>query len=523
MDGNRTVDPKLVHFLLDPRSYPEQPISIAYHETHISQVFVGDQIAYKIKKPVDFGFLDFTTIDRRRFFCIQEVILNSRLAPAIYLGVVPLYEKEGAYSFRRRKGSRIVEYAVKMKKVPEEKLLYRLIEDGKLLYGALEETGQVLGRFHRAAVVHKSDPYGGIEAIRANTEENFEQIRACRGITIDEAFYSSLIAYTRNFLDEYRKLFERRKKSGLVREGHGDLHSRHVCLVRPPIIVDCIEFNKRFRIADVLDDMAFLLMDVEYRGRFDLSSTLAAAYFSTIPDAESSDLLCFYKAYRAVVRGKIEGFTVNTVEDEAAKAAATLRAENYYLLARYYVEECRRQFNPVVFMGVSGSGKSAISQDALPAALIIRSDEVRKEIAGVPRDTHHYREYGEDIYAPDITERTYRAMTQRAIAVAATGERVVVDATFLESHRRLGFYEECRKNGLNPFFVQCFADPETLRDRVEMRRATGKDVSDAHIAVLERQLRTAEAVSELPFFRVIRVDTGEDAVDTIKQALRLFL
>jgi uncharacterized protein len=269
--------------------------------------------------------------------------------------------------------------------------------------------------------------------------------------------------------------------------------------------------------------MAFLLMDVEYAGRFDLSTSLTSAYFSTIPEAESSELLCFYKTYRAVVRGKIEGFTADSVEDEAAKAAAIMRARNYYLLARYYIEECRRQFNPIVFMGVSGSGKSAISEDLLPDARLVRSDDVRKEIAGVPRDTHFYVDYGRDIYGPDVTATTYRAIGERAVEAAGRGERVVLDATFLEPRQRLELYEECTKRGLNPFFLWCFADPETLKARVKIRQETGNDVSDAHIAVLEQQLRTAEEPSELPCFRVMRLNTSEDCTDTIKRALRLFL
>ncbi len=523
MDEKQKARDALIDFMLDPGNYPEAPLSIEYHETHISQVFVGDRFAYKIKKPVDFGFLDFTTLEKRRFFCNQEVTLNSRLAPGIYLGVVPIYGRDEEHSFMGRKDFCVVEYAVRMKRVPEEKLLYRLIENGRLLYRGLEETGRVLGGFHRAATAHRGNPYGGIEAIRANTEENFAQIRTARGPMIDEAFYESLVAYTRDFLKENSELFEARKSGGLVREGHGDLHARHVCLIHPPVIVDCIEFNERFRIIDVLDDMAFLFMDVEYRGRFDLTSALSTAYFSTIPEAESWGLLCFYKAYRAVVRGKIEGFTAASIGDESAKATTTLRARNYYLLARYYVEECSRRFNPIVFMGLSGSGKSAISKDLIPEAVIIRSDEIRKEIAGIRPGTHVYVGYGEDIYGPETTARTYRAMTDRAIAAAGAGERVILDAVFLGSDERLALYNECAKTGLNPFFVHCTADLETLKERVEERRLAGTDVSDARVAVLEQQLRIAQDPSELPFCRVMRLDTSEEDVPSIRSALQLFL
>jgi aminoglycoside phosphotransferase family enzyme/predicted kinase len=523
MDEGKEDHEALISFLLDPRNYPESTPSIEYHETHISWVFVGDRFVYKIRKPVDFGFLDFTTLDKRRFFCGQEVTLNSRLAPGVYLGVVPLYGDGDRYAFARRKGFRVLEYAVRMKRAPEERLLYRLIDDGQLLYGRLEETGQVLGRFHRAAGAHRGDPYGRIEAIRANTEENFAQIRAALGATLDEVFYGNLIAYTRSFLENNRELFVRRKSGGMVREGHGDLHARHVCVVHPPIIVDCIEFNKRFRIIDVLDDMAFLFMDLEYRGRFDLTSALAAAYFTAIPEVESPDLLCFYKVYRAVVRAKIEGFTSLSVDDESLRATAAIRARNYYLLARYYVEDCNRSFNPIVLMGPSGSGKSTIARGLIPGALVIRSDEVRKDIMGLRSGAHAYADYGEGIYSPEITARTYRTMTDRAMTAMGGGERVILDATFLRSEERAALVRESLKRGLNPFFVYCTADPATLRKRVEKRRSVGIDASDAHAKVLEEQLRIAEEPSELPFFRVMRLDTSGTQMSSIQSALRLFL
>jgi hypothetical protein len=519
------VDPGLIDFLSRPESYPERPASIVHHETHISHVFVGDTTAYKIKKPVDFGFLDFTTLEKRRFFCREEVRLNRRLAPNVYLGVVPIYKYKGAaeYAFRRQKGSGIAEYAVKMRRIPEERLLYYLIEQGRLLYGALEEVGAVLARFHANATVHRDDPFGGIEVVRTNTEENFEQIAPCRGITLDEATYSRLVSYTRDFMEGHAPLFRSRKQDGSVREGHGDLHSRHVCLISPPIVVDCIEFNKRFRIGDVLEDMGFLLMDLEYCGRFDLSAAVSHAYFSLMPEAADLELLRFYKVYRAVVRGKIEGFTADALGDQPGRQAAERRAREYYLLARHYIEDRDRPFNPVVFMGVSGSGKSAIAQGLFEQALVLRSDRVRKEIAGIPAEEHVYVDYGADIYGEDTTAQVYRTMTRQAAATARRGERVVVDATFLAASQRLELYEACMHTGLNPFFVYCFADEETLKQRIERRIAEGRDLSDAHVSILKRQLGTAEEPVELPSFRVLRLDTTGERPEDIRRALRQFL
>ena len=518
------VDKGLIEFLMKSENYPEKPPFITHVETHISHVFLGDRVVYKIKKPVDFGFLDFTTLEKRRFYCSEEVTLNRRLAGETYLGALPLYKKGDRYSFARPRGAAIVEYAVKMRRIPEERLLSHLVGQGTLLYGAVAQTGEVLAHFHRKAPVHRRGPYGGIEAVRTNCEENFDQIEPYLDVTIDRQFFGELVSSTRDFLHAHEDLFRKRKGGGFVREVHGDLHSPHICLSHPPIVFDCIEFNKRFRISDVLEDIAFLLMDLDYRGRFDLSAAISNAYFSHIPESASPGLLRFYKTYRAVVRGKIEGFTADALQgDQAARHAAIRRAKEYFGLARYYLGQGGSPFNPVVVMGVSGSGKSVIAKDLFPGGVVLRSDEMRKALADVPAEAHVYVEYGADLYSPKVTQKIYRTMMEEAVAQARNGHRVVVDATFLSSALRLEFYERCVGKGLSPFFIYCFAHEAILRQRISGRMVERQDVSDAHPAVLERQLSVAEEPDELPFFRVMRLDTGTDRPETIRGALRLFL
>jgi predicted kinase len=264
-------------------------------------------------------------------------------------------------------------------------------------------------------------------------------------------------------------------------------------------------------------------MDLEYYGRFDLSAAVSHAYFSLMPEAADHELLRFYKIYRAVVRGKIEGFTADALADESGRRAAEQRAREYYLLARHHVEDHGSPFNPVVLMGVSGSGKSAIARGLFDHAVVVRSDMVRKEMAGIPAEEHAYTEYGAGIYAGEATTQVYRAMARQAVASARRGQRVVVDATFLVASQRLEFYEACLREGLNPFFIYCFADEETLKKRIVLRMAEGKDDSDAHIGVMRRQLQALQEPVELPSFRVLRLDTTKDRPDVIRQALRLFL
>jgi hypothetical protein len=485
-------------------------------------VFVGDSTVYKVKKPVNFGFLDFTTLEKRHLFCREEVRLNVSLAREYYLGVSAIYSNGAACSFNKETGARVVEYAVRMKRIPEERLLDKLISGGRLLHGEMEPVGMLLAKFHQDAPEYRSRIYGGLGSVIATTEENHEEIRPFVGSALDQRLHDDLVAYSRGFIKQWKSLFEKRKKDGFIREGHGDLHARHVCLVSPPVIFDCIEFNKRFRISDVLEDIAFLLMDLEFRGRFDLSRALFRAYFSVQRYALVSQLLRFYKVYRAVVRGKIEGLTSRSVLDEQARQGAIQRSREYFALADHYIRNEGSQFNPIVFMGVSGSGKSAIAAGLLPEAVTLRSDVVRKEMLGLRQDGHVYVDYGAAIYAGDVTEKTYRILAERAVDQARAGRRVIVDATYLKETQRLSFFGACMASGLNPFFIHCFAEEPVLRKRVERRMSEGADVSNGHVAILEEQLATREDPSELPLFRVLRLNTDEE-IETIQKALREFL
>jgi aminoglycoside phosphotransferase family enzyme/predicted kinase len=447
--------------------------------------------------------------------------LNIRLAKDIYLNVVPLYEADGQYLFIENK-HRPVEYAVKMKKIPMDCLLFNLIAEGKPLYRDLEEVGRTIALFHENIKPYRGNKFGGIETILTATEENFEQIKPFCGITLDQQTYETIMGYTRNFFDKNKKLFGSRKGHGFIREGHGDLHCQHICLENPPVIFDCIEFNDSFRVIDILQDIAFLFMDLEYRGRFDLTSCLFKSYFSHQHNALHEDLLRFYKVYRAVVRGKVEGFTAGSVGEAHERGLATARARNYFDLADYYVRYAQRPFNPVVFMGLSGSGKSTIARKFAPSAVILRSDEIRKEATSVKKDEHHYLAVGEGIYTPELTRQIYCALLDNAVNNAREGRKVIVDATYLKANQRKHFYDSCIENGLNPFFVHCFASEEILRDRIKKRMKEGQDISDAHLDILEHQLKHLEEPDELPGFRVLRINT-EDAIENIVNALREFL
>jgi uncharacterized protein len=516
------TEQRLINFLLDPHNYPERPLAISHLETHISHVFIGDEFVYKVKKPVNFGFLDFSTLKKRHFYCEKEVVLNSRLAKGIYLGVQPIYQSNPGFSFSPEGSSPPTEYAVKMKRISLDCLLYKLIGEGKPLYGSLDEVGKTLAAFHQNVAHYRGRKLGGIESIDAATEENFKQIKPFIGLTIDRKLLKLLMAYTREFMDDQKGKFTERRRNGYVRDGHGDLHCQHVCLEHPPIIFDCIEFNESFRIIDILEDIAFLFMDIEYRGRFDLSASLHKTYFARRHKALDEELLRFYKVYRAVVRGKVEGFAARNIEDGSEKEKAVARARDYFGLADYYINYFQKPFNPLVFMGISGSGKSTLARDFSPDSVILRSDEIRKEMAGLRTEKHARSPVDEGSYSPELTRRVYCLMLEKAVECAKKGEKVTVDATYLKADQRKDFHETCIAKGLNPFFIHCFARETVLKNRIRNRMKEGTDLSDADINILKHQLKHLEEPEELPCYRTLRINT-EEAIYNIVNALREFL
>ena len=239
MSGPET-EHRLIDFLLNPQNYPEKPLAVSHLETHISHVFIGDEFVYKVKKPVNFGFLDFSTLQKRRLFCEKEVLLNSRLAKEIYLGVQTVYKSDLGYGFDPQGGSRPVEYSVKMRRIPLDCLLFKLIDEGRPLYGAMEDVGRALALFHGNTAPYRGRKFGGIESIRSAMEENFQQIKPFTTLTMDRKIFGALTTYTSAFLAGHKDAFAARKRNGYIRDGHGDLHCQHICLTHPPIIFDCI-------------------------------------------------------------------------------------------------------------------------------------------------------------------------------------------------------------------------------------------------------------------------------------------
>jgi aminoglycoside phosphotransferase family enzyme len=329
--------PTLVQALLKPEIYPHKPNRVELVQTQMSFLFLAGDYVYKVKKPVDLGYLDYTTLEKRLFFCQQELELNRRLCPEIYLEVVPIVSRQGQIRLDGR--GEIIEYAVKMRQLPGERMMDKLLPQDKVTEEMVVRIAEKLAEFHgKARTSPEINAYGKPDAIMVNTEENFIQTEKYVDISIPFLKYHYIKDYTNDFIKKNKSLFDKRIKEGRIRDCHGDLHAAHVCLSNGIYIYDCIEFNDRFRYGDVASEVAFLAMDLDRYKRADLSQAFVNAYARLSQDKEMLQLLNFYKCYRAYVRGKVSSFMLDDPHiSEEEKTSALAAARKYFELAGSYI------------------------------------------------------------------------------------------------------------------------------------------------------------------------------------------
>ncbi|MBZ0221096.1 MAG: AAA family ATPase [Candidatus Methylomirabilis sp.] len=488
---------RLIEGLLRPEAFPERPSEIELRQTHVSYLLFTPDFVYKIKKPVDFGFLDFTTLEKRRFFCEEEVRLNRRLAPDAYLGVSAISEEDGAF-FMGGPGNAI-EYAVKMKRLDNGKCLSTLIASDRATQETAAQVARAVASFHAGAGTDaRISGFGSIESIRRNTGENFSQTLPFIGRTVSQRLHDLIRDHTEGFLSFEAPLLESRTRNGFIRDCHGDIHSEHVFIDNGVQIIDCIEFNERFRYSDVIADAAFLSMDLDFLNRHALSSAFDEAYFHETGDYEGSRLMDFYRCYRAFVRGKVEGFKASEPEvGEAEREASFLRAACHFHLSGLYASG---GFKPmlIIISGLSGTGKSSLAaQIALHTNFVhLSSDAVRKELAGLSPYERRTEPFGQGIYSEDFTERTYKALISRASDLLGEGRSVILDATFGKRKRLLKAREMAARKRVIVNTVECTARNSTIRERLRGRLAEpGKAVSDADWDIYLRQKALFEQIS----------------------------
>jgi aminoglycoside phosphotransferase family enzyme/predicted kinase len=516
----------LIEALSDPAAYPGPVGEVEVRQTHISAVFLAGTHVYKIKKPVEFGFLDFGTLAKRLHYCEDEVRLNRRLAPDVYLGVVPVT--------RSRSGLRVegdgeaVEWAVKMRRLPDEATLQSRLQREEVGVAVVEALARKVAAFHAEA---ESGPrvaaFGRFEVVAGNARENFEQSAVHVGTTVSNAVRARAQALTEGALTRHRPLIEERAERGVPRDTHGDLRLGHVyCFPdrKPPgdlVIIDCIEFNERLRFADPVADMAFLVMGLKLQGRRDLARAFTDAYFLASGDFEGRDLLPFYASYRAAVRGKVEGLKLARPEiAETDRSMALAKARGSWLLALGELEAPGRKPCLVLVGGLPGSGKSTLALALAERAgfRVIRSDLVRKELAGTSGREPRPAAFGEGIYTAEWTEQTYAECLRRAEGLLFEGNRVLVDANFRADAHRRTFLEAATRWGVPGVFLLCQAAPDVVRARLASRR---NETSDADWAVYLKAAADWEEPGPLAksMLRDIRIEGTQEQV--LLQALEV--
>jgi len=503
--------------LSNPAFYPHYVKTIEIEETHISKVFLTGDFVYKIKKPVDFGFLDFTTLAKRHHYCEQEVLLNQRFSHQVYLDVVAITLEQRGYALNGP--GQPVEYAVKMRQLPREKTMLELLRREKLSDGMVNKLAKVLVRFYKKASREpKIDVMGSQMMVEGNIEEDFSQTEPFVPSILNREKLFRMHEAVRNFLTNNSDLFQRRIETGSICDCHGDLRLGHIYFVDGIQIIDCIEFNDRFRYSDVAADLAFLAMDLDFHGFTDVGQTLLTAYAQEAGDPEVFMLLDFYKCYRAHVRCKVECLRQATGELSARKARlAVERAQRYFELAYGYAASFSRQTLWII-CGLSGSGKSTIASELtkrlhLP---IHNSDVIRKKFFGLSPKEPKVATFGEGIYTPVATAQTYERMLLLAREELFHGNSAILDATFSRRQHRELFRCLAVEMGANVIFVECLCPDAVLRVRLAERQ-TKSSISDARLKHLEAQRQAFEPLDELGEDLHLQVSAEQPLLQSLQQ------
>lgn len=511
----------LIKALHDAKAYPHPVKDIKLIQTHISWILLTGKFAYKIKKPVNFGFLDFTTLKKRKFFCREEVRLNRRLSPDIYLGIVPIKKVKDGY-FLGNKGE-TVDFAVKMRQLPEDACFTNLIERGTANPLLMKKVAYLMADFYNKAETDEDiAKYGEPERVFINIEENFSQTAPYIGITIEREVYHELKEYSFNFLEREKHRFFKRIEEGNIKDGHGDFHCQNIYFYKDKIyVLDCIEFNKRFRYADVASDVAFFLMDLDFRNASSLGNRFLNTYLNITGDYSLLSMLKFYKIYRAYVRGKISSFELNMPLPEDKKRDITERARAYFHLAHGYLKD---KTPPKIFAttGIVGSGKSTIAQALATrlGAIVLRSDIIRKKMLGLKIDKHYYEPFGKGIYTPKITAVVYEKIFELAKEILEYGFSVILDASFSKQAYRKKVVELSKEKGIPYLFLHCVCDENTIKQRLLKREQRKEEVSNGHYNLLSTFKASFEPPANLNTYSVDTTQILEKNINQIINSIK---
>ncbi len=509
----------LLRSLLDPQCYPHPVAHVRLIETHISWLLLTGTYAYKVKKPVKLPFVDFATLDRRHHYCLEELRLNRRFAPDLYLEVVPITGSPERPSIGGSGAA--IEFAVKMREFPQDALLDRRLEQGRLAPQDIDAVADAFARIHAAAPVADA-PYARHETLLAPALANFSAVRACANDAGMLEPVAELEAWTRAEHARCQSHFAARRQAGRIRDCHGDLHLGNIAwLDGRPALFDCIEFDDALRQIDVMSEIGFTVMDLHARKRADLGQRLLNGYLEASGDYAGLAVLAFYLVYRALVRAKIHCIRAN--QPDVSADARALECRNFVerlVLAQSLAQ--RPQTFLAITCGLSGSGKTHASQHIVEAtrAIRIRSDVERKRLHGLAPDEASASAMGGGIYTPHANDRTFERLAELSRTVVGAGYPVIIDASFLRRERRAAFRALAAELGVPFAIVHCRADEDVLATRILQRQAESRDASEATLDVLAEQKRFAHPLDEEERAIAVQVDnTDPDSMRALPDRL----
>jgi hypothetical protein len=498
--------PDLIQAMLTPEFYPhpvQEPIELM--QTHVSYVLLTGDYVYKLKKPVNFGFLDYSALDKRKHFCEEEIRLNQRGAKELYLEVLPITQQESQYRLGGE-GS-VVEYALKMVQFPQENLLSNMFAAGTITEAQIEEMGRVVADFHGGAATSEYiSSFGQVSKVRESVNENYQQTEKYIGLAQTQQQFDETKAYTDRIFSQRPELFNGRREGGFIRECHGDLHLRNICLSEGKIrLFDCIEFNEPFRFVDTMYDVGFAVMDLEARGRKDLANRFLNTYVEQTGDWEGLQVLPLYLSRQAYVRAKVTSFLLDDPGiPQAEKDAAAKTAGDYYRQAWEYTSPKTGKI--VMLAGLSGAGKSTLGKQIAKqlGAIHLRSDAVRKHLGGIPLSAK-----GDDrLYSPAMTAQTYLRLLEIGTTLAKQGYPVILDAKYDRVSLRQAVIDTAKAENIALEILHCTAPEAVLRERLNQRQG---DIADATADLLASQIAAWEDFTDTEHSYVTTIDTTQGA------------
>jgi len=514
----------LVAALCDPAAFPHPTGPVESIETHISTVVLAGEFAYKLKKPVNLGFVDFSTLPLRHRFCLEEIRLNRRGAPDLYLDVLPITGTLRRPRIGESAGGAAIEYAVRMRRFAADARLDQVARSGRLTPELVDRLAAAISGLHaRCERAPVDRGYGSVQEVRLRAVENLCELARGPDSEPMRDRIADLRTWTESELTRRAPDIAERQADGHVRECHGDLHLGNLVLLGDaPVPFDCIEFNDRLRFIDVINDVAFTFMDLAEHDLVPLAWRLIGAYLEHTGDYPGLALLRFYTVYRALVRAKIARIRLHQDGTRPAEQIEDRTAVPRYIEAAAWHAAAGAP-RLILTCGLAGSGKTTVAQTMLErlGAVRVRSDVERKRLAGVDPAAHRAETVEAGLYRPDLTRVTYERLAQAARAILDARFPAIVDATFIRRSDRQAFRDLARQAGVPFSIISCEAPPTTLRARIERRLQQGSDPSDATREVLEHQLRVFEPLTPDEQALTIRIDTDTDRDGLQRRAVEL--